>query len=209
MKTGKVLRYALILILIVLLLRFLPFLWAIFWYSLPFVLLLFLVAQLVIFFNKDQVLLPGQPNGEEQATAGVHESAHSWRTELYQFLLLVKEKRVMNGLWKVFFPALVIVTVVTSLAYYLGNSYWQRRHTQTEIGQISLALERYKNELKGYPEKLGVLIGNNPLNRDWENDGWGNNYSYEVASDKQKFSLISKGKDGILHTNDDMIAKKE
>ena len=204
MKTREVLRYALILIFIVLLIRVLPFLWAVFWYSLPFVLLLFLVAQLVIFFNKDWVFSPGQPNGKEQATVGDHESAHSRKVEFYQFLLYVKEKRLINSLGKVFFSAFMIILVATTLLYYLGKSYWQTRNTQTEISQISQALEKYKSELRVYPENLAVLIGNNPLKRECESDGWGNSYIYEVTPNKQKFSLISKGKDEVLHTNDDI-----
>lgn len=203
MKTREVVRYALMLILIVLLLRALPFLWAVFWYSLPLLFLLFFVFLLVVFFDKYWVL----STAEEEATGGDYDAAHSWRSQLYQFLLLVKEQRVIHNLWKIFIRALILVMVVTALAYYLGKSYWQGRNTQTEINQISQALEQYRSQSNGYPEKLEILIGNNPLKRDWETDGWGNNYAYEVAPDKQKFSLVSKGKDGMLRTSDDISVK--
>jgi hypothetical protein len=207
MKTGEVVRYALILILIALLISVLPFLWAVFWYALPFILLVFVVFQLVIFFNKDWILSPGQPYGEEGATADTYDDAHSRESRFEQFRYFMKEKRVMNNLWKIFFTALTIVTVVTALAYFIGRNYWQGRNTRTELNQISQALDQHKNEFKAYPENLGVLIGNNPLKRDWRTDDWGNRYTYEVAPDKQEFSLISPGKDGELRTKDDIIVK--
>ncbi len=74
-----------------------------------------------------------------------------------------------------------------------------------EGNDIVRALNKYKKEKEHYPEDLQTLISRNPIRSRWISDAWGQTYHYEITNDKENFKLISKGKDGTLGTEDDLI----
>ncbi|HEY8400449.1 MAG TPA: type II secretion system protein GspG [Cytophagaceae bacterium] len=80
--------------------------------------------------------------------------------------------------------------------------------TEREMKAISEELERYKDFNKQYPENLNAIIGNDPTKNGWRNDYWQNPYFYKPAPDKQAYTLISPGSDGILNSKDDIKIEK-
>ena len=70
---------------------------------------------------------------------------------------------------------------------------------------IIRSLNKYKKENNHYPDDLQTVISGSPIRARWSTDAWGQSYHYEISSDKKTFTLISKGKDKILGTTDDII----
>ena len=103
-----------------------------------------------------------------------------------------------------FYICLAIIMVVFIVAFAL-QGYFKQRNTANKLHEIANALEHYKEEKNIYPISLNDIIGRNPLKREWKNDSWDNSIVYQSSSNL--FQLISKGKDGILHTEDDIIVK--
>ena len=72
------------------------------------------------------------------------------------------------------------------------------------MNEIEQILENEKSSLGIYPEKLSKIIRNNPLRKNITSDYWNNEFFYEQSENGTSYVLISKGKDGILKTEDDI-----
>jgi len=72
------------------------------------------------------------------------------------------------------------------------------------IEQVQVALEMEKINTKVYAKTLHELKENNPLMITPLKDFWGNDFFYQRKENGKDYILISKGKDGIINTNDDM-----
>ncbi len=80
--------------------------------------------------------------------------------------------------------------------------------TTEKIAEIELILEKEKSSLGIYPKKLNTIIRNNPLRKSITSDYWNNEFYYEQIENGLDYILISKGKDGILKTEDDINGNK-
>jgi general secretion pathway protein G len=90
------------------------------------------------------------------------------------------------------------------LAWY-SEDYIKPQLTKDEGIKIIKSIKSYHNGYKQYPDSIDLLIGDNPIRKDWRSDAWGEPYIYELAEDNQSFKLVSKGKDRKLDTQDDII----
>ena len=75
--------------------------------------------------------------------------------------------------------------------------------TMLDMKSIGMAMELYSIDYIVYPENIEQLhpyIENPPTS-----DAWRNEFVYKVSSDKQNYELISKGPDGKLNTEDDIV----
>lgn len=76
--------------------------------------------------------------------------------------------------------------------------------TSQKIQEIKRILEKQKTDLEKYPIVLEDIIGNNPLRKNINLDAWGNEFYYKQLEGGLNYELKSKGKDGILNTEDDL-----
>ncbi len=103
----------------------------------------------------------------------------------------------------------LIFGLIARLVYgYFFFSDYNTKKTAEKITKIELILEDEKNSLGNYPEKLNVIIRNNPLRRNITTDFWGNEFFYKLSDNGQSYLLVSKGKDGIMNTDDDIKKNK-
>jgi len=90
------------------------------------------------------------------------------------------------------------------LSWY-SEDYTKPQLTKTEGDGIIKSIKSYYDGYQQYPEDIESLIRDNPLRKDWRSDEWDEPYVYEVGRDSESFKLLSKGKDRILGTQDDII----
>jgi len=76
--------------------------------------------------------------------------------------------------------------------------------TKKQIATIKSLLEEEKKSSNLYPKELKSIIRNNPLLKNITNDSWNNEFYYKIIDDGFSYKLISKGKDGLLNTKDDI-----
>lgn len=99
----------------------------------------------------------------------------------------------------------IVICIFFLLVFLLYQHYYSNvKKTQKKILQIEELLIENKNADGYYPKKLEDIIRNNPLRKNISLDSWGNTYHYKVSEDRSTYILISKGKDGILNTKDDL-----
>jgi len=103
--------------------------------------------------------------------------------------------------------SLAFILVVKIIIGYFYLSDYGIKETSKKIAEIQLILEDEKREIGNYPEKLNIIIRNNPLRKNLITDYWKNEFSYELSPNGLGYSLISKGMDGILNTEDDIKRK--
>ena len=72
------------------------------------------------------------------------------------------------------------------------------------IEQVQITLEMEKINNRVYAKTLIELKENNPLMKTPIKDYWGNEFFYQQKENGKDYILISKGKDGIISTIDDM-----
>lgn len=135
----------------------------------------------------------------------------------FQFLKEMKKKRAIakeNNLPQKnkLLPSTKIFITVTSitLVFFFGltiyNVYFGNTiKAQEKLNQVQALLQKEKEALGRYPNQLTEIIRNNPLHKDITIDLWGNEYYYELLTNGSNYKLLSKGKDGILNTKDDMV----
>ncbi|WAC02142.1 hypothetical protein N7U66_20600 [Lacinutrix neustonica] len=110
------------------------------------------------------------------------------------------KKLMIHPVWKLFGILLLFIIVVR---FFFFSDYGQRK-TVEKIDKIDQILEKEKKALGIYPEKLNIIIRNNPLRKKITLDYWNNEFFYEQKENGLSYVLISKGKDGILKTDDDI-----
>ena len=99
----------------------------------------------------------------------------------------------------------IILTAI--LFYYFSQDYFKKRTTYNDCKEMTVCLEDYYKHNHIYPDKINTVIGSNPLRQGWTKDDWGHEYSYSCSNAGNAFVLISAGKDGKLHTGDDLVFK--
>jgi len=104
--------------------------------------------------------------------------------------------------------ALGILGVLIALLVFSMSWFVDDNKEEEKIAEIVALLELEKKYQGAYPPRLYDLIRNNPLRENIFLDSWGNAYYYELTYDERGYLLKSKGKDGVLNTDDD-IGKPE
>ena len=94
-----------------------------------------------------------------------------------------------------------------SLGQWYSNNFSKRNATMEEGNKIVSALYHYQENKGRFPRSISELIGNIPIRAGWRTDSWGERYIYEVEENNQRYKLVSKGKDRILGTEDDIVFK--
>ena len=118
------------------------------------------------------------------------------------------KKLMIHPVWKLLGIILIVIFVLRLIIGYFFFSDYGEKKTIKKINEIELILEKEKNSLGIYPEKLKTIIRNNPLRKKITLDYWNNEFFYEQKENGLSYVLISKGKDGILKTEDDISGIK-
>ncbi|WP_298781420.1 hypothetical protein [uncultured Polaribacter sp.] len=103
---------------------------------------------------------------------------------------------------------LILILTVRILFGNLFHSNNEELITKKKIAKIKQILEDEKKIFGVYPEKLNTIIRNNPLRKNITMDYWKNEFYYEQLENGKDYLLLSKGKDGILKTKDDINGEK-
>lgn len=93
-----------------------------------------------------------------------------------------------------------------ALGQWYSNKHLKAAATIEEGNTMASAIHRYHKRTGKYPTDISTLMGNIPVRSSWRTDGWGELYVYELE-DGGSLRLLSKGKDGILGTEDDIVFK--
>jgi len=96
---------------------------------------------------------------------------------------------------------LVLLTVPVYFLFFINKDQNTMTKQMTKIHEL---LKAEKKQFNTYPKELSIIIRNNPLHRNLTLDVWGNTFSYSVTKDGADYNLVSKGRDGILNTDDDV-----
>ena len=118
------------------------------------------------------------------------------------------KKLMIHPVWKLFGIFIVFVLISKLVIGHFYFSDYGTKKTTEKIAEIELILENEKSSLGIYPEKLNIIIRNNPLRKNITSDYWDNEFFYEQIENGLGYVLVSKGKDGILKTNDDINGNK-
>ncbi|SFZ95292.1 hypothetical protein SAMN05428642_1243 [Flaviramulus basaltis] len=114
------------------------------------------------------------------------------------------KKFMIHPVWKLFGFFLIFAFISKLVIGHLYFSDFGTKKTAEKMTEIELILEKEKSSLGIYPEKLNTIIRNNPLRKNITSDYWNNEFFYEQNENGNSYVLISKGKDGILKTEDDI-----
>ena len=114
------------------------------------------------------------------------------------------KKLLIHPVLKLLGIFIIFGLVTKSMVGYFFFTGLGEEKTAEKITEIKLILEKEKNSIGIYPEKLSTIIRNNPLRKNITSDYWRNEFFYERSDNGQTFILISKGRDGILKTEDDV-----
>ncbi|KAA5827906.1 hypothetical protein FPF71_03435 [Algibacter amylolyticus] len=99
----------------------------------------------------------------------------------------------------------IVITILLGISFSLYQHYFSNaKNTIKKLIKVEALIIENKEVDGYYPKKLEDIIRNNPLRKNITLDAWGNEFHYIVLADTNTFALISKGKDGILNTKDDL-----
>ncbi|OBX22402.1 MULTISPECIES: hypothetical protein [Bizionia] len=118
------------------------------------------------------------------------------------------KKLMIHPVWQLFGIFMLLVLIAKLVIGHFFFSDYGTKKTTEKIAKIELILENEKKSIGIYPEKLNIIIRNNPLRKNITSDYWNNEFIYEQIEDGIGYLLISKGKDGILKTEDDIYGIK-
>ncbi|AUC75585.1 hypothetical protein CW732_07830 [Olleya sp. Bg11-27] len=105
---------------------------------------------------------------------------------------------------KIYLRVLFLLVVLTFPVCFLLFINKDQNVMNKQMTQIHELLKAEKKQFSTYPKQLNTIIRNNPLHRNLTLDAWGNAFSYSVTEDGLEYSLVSKGADGVLNTEDDV-----
>lgn len=123
--------------------------------------------------------------------------------------MLLKIKKADKGFTLVeLMIVIVIIALLIGIAiptYMIQVNKAREASTETEMKNISTALETYFAELMEYPDTNEELTEfEEYLGYEFSIDTWGNSYSYE-SLDGTGYTIISNGIDGEENSDDDLV----
>ena len=114
------------------------------------------------------------------------------------------KKIMIHPVWKVAIILVISILLLKLVIGYVFFSDYGLKQTSEKIVEINKILEKERTDIGNYPLELKTIIRNNPLRKDITTDYWGNEFFYQLTENGESYTLISKGKDGILKTKDDI-----
>ncbi|MEM6718761.1 MAG: hypothetical protein AAF611_05590 [Bacteroidota bacterium] len=114
------------------------------------------------------------------------------------------KKRMLSPLTEAFVIVPMILIAVTFLFYSFINPVKQERDTRDTLRTMSYLLHLEKTQKGVYPKNIIELSRKNPTYGDLTKDAWEREIIYEATENGKDYLLLSKGKDGVLHTEDDI-----
>lgn len=106
---------------------------------------------------------------------------------------------------------LLVLIILIFISYFLIKHFYLNdlgeNKTKKKIVEIERILKNEKNKVGKYPEKLELIIRNNPLRKNLIYDFWKNKFHYTQMENGNSYQLFSLGKDGIINTPDDIKNK--
>lgn len=119
---------------------------------------------------------------------------------------------IKDAVWAIVILAVIIPVFIAIAAYGLyvtGNWYSDNyvfpKQTMTEGRKIATAVLEFHESYGKFPDSIKELTESYPLRAGWIMDSWKEPYIYELIENEGRFRVISKGRDRILGTIDDMI----
>jgi len=100
---------------------------------------------------------------------------------------------------------IIILAVLTGIAipsYMALRNRARESATEVEMKNIATALELYMADKEEYPATLAITDYMNPVPA---NDSWGNAYVYAQTGSGTGYTLTSKGVDGAVAGDDDIV----
>ena len=125
------------------------------------------------------------------------------RRQLEKNKNLPKKKMVHPTIWYLLIGIILIFCI--KILFY---STQEKSLTKNKIQEVEKILEKQKEHIGKYPLKLKDIVRNNPLRKNIIVDAWGNEFYYKQLNNGSHYELKSKGRDGILDTDDDINSKK-
>jgi hypothetical protein len=104
-------------------------------------------------------------------------------------LLLQSMKSMFKTAALIFLGALGLTIIV----FFASRDFIKRSETKQELEAIVAASEKFKANTGRYPSSIAELIGNDPLKREWQADGWGKAYTFTVSSGAPVVSSTGSG----------------
>ena len=114
------------------------------------------------------------------------------------------KKLMIHPVWKLLGIFLIFFFVAKLVIGTFFFSNYGAKKTSEKINEIELILQKEKKAQGIYPEKLNTIIRNNPLRKNIILDYWNNEFFYEQKENGLSYVLFSKGKDGVVKTEDDI-----
>lgn len=114
------------------------------------------------------------------------------------------KKIMIHPVWALLGLILIIIVLIKFVFGFFYFSNIGDKRTLEKMEAIEKILEKERIDIGNYPKELKTIIRNNPLRKDITIDFWGNEFFYKLKENEQDYILISKGKDGILKTEDDI-----
>lgn len=114
------------------------------------------------------------------------------------------KKIMIHPVWKLAIILVISILLLKLVIGYVFFSDYGLKQTSEKIVEINKILEKERTDIGNSPLELKTIIRNNPLRKDITTDYWGNEFFYQLIENGETYTLISKGKDGILKTKDDI-----
>ncbi|WP_430408673.1 hypothetical protein [Kordia sp.] len=132
-----------------------------------------------------------------------------WIAELFLYKeeLLSGEKARIR-VWKAYIVAFVIIFIGV-LVYISFISPMQKQHaTHNKLRTISYYLLLEKERTNTFPDEILTIARRNLIDGDLTVDSWNNEILYQKTVNGEDYTLTSKGADGVLDTEDDIVIHK-
>ncbi len=137
-----------------------------------------------------------------------------WIAELVAEFYILKEgffsdKKARARIVKAYLIAPIIVAGTLILFFSFINPIQKQHATKDNMLATAYLLKLEKDATGEFPDDLGSFSRRNPTYGDLTIDSWDNEIFYEKTENGENFTLTSRGKDGKLHTEDDIVLHKQ
>ncbi|QHI35310.1 hypothetical protein IMCC3317_06560 [Kordia antarctica] len=129
-------------------------------------------------------------------------------TPAHEKKLYVSKKSKNSSVARVYIIGCIIILSAVLLFFFLLKPMQQVSDTKDTLQTITHLLKLEKEHANQYPETIDGIARRNPTLGDLSIDSWNNAIFYQKAENGESYTLISKGKDGVLHTDDDIVIHK-
>ncbi|WP_046758160.1 hypothetical protein [Kordia jejudonensis] len=119
----------------------------------------------------------------------------------------ISSKRVQKS-YAIAFTVLFAVFILGLIGYSYIAPIQKANATKDTMLATTYLLKQEKEATGQFPDEIGRLARRNPTYGNLSVDSWDNEILYQKTENGENFILTSKGKDGILDTEDDIIMHK-